>query len=230
MLVRIQDEIVQISRGKGALQGEQTELQATLQQAQTALRAQEVAIATHEGEFNALQDSQRSLAQKIETVEYEFQSLTAQEQEGMQKRAELSRQLKDLETREQQLQTDVAELTSRLEELRQQRETANIALTETKVELASGEQLCASLRQQQQPLEQRIGELRHLAEQRRNEKQNEQNRQQAERLGQITLTFKARVGRQGQRCTGRRSQCLSKRRVGIQRVGCAIDRRGQSRP
>ena len=35
---------------------------------------------------------------------------------------------------------------------------------------------------------------RIAAEQRRNEKQNEQNRQQAERLGQITLTFKARVG------------------------------------
>ena len=39
---------------KGALQSEQTELQASLQQAQTELRAQEVAIATHEGEFNAL--------------------------------------------------------------------------------------------------------------------------------------------------------------------------------
>jgi len=38
---------------------------------------------------------------------------------------------------------------------------------------------------------------RIAAEQRRNEKQNEQNRQQAERLGQITLTFKARVGGQG---------------------------------
>jgi large subunit ribosomal protein L9 len=38
---------------------------------------------------------------------------------------------------------------------------------------------------------------RIAAEQRRLEKQAEQNRQQAERLGQVTLTFRARVGSQG---------------------------------
>ncbi len=54
------------------------------------LRAQEVAIATHEGEFNALHNSQRLLHQKIDTVVYEVQSLAAQEQEGLQKRAGLA--------------------------------------------------------------------------------------------------------------------------------------------
>lgn len=38
---------------------------------------------------------------------------------------------------------------------------------------------------------------RIAAEQRKREKQAESNRQQAERLGQVSLTFKARVGRQG---------------------------------
>jgi len=42
-----------MSRKRGALVSEQTELQASLQQAQTELREQEVAIATREGEFNA---------------------------------------------------------------------------------------------------------------------------------------------------------------------------------
>src|SRR5260370_25387861 len=37
---------------------------------------------------------------------------------------------------------------------------------------------------------------RIAAEQRKREKQQESNQQQAERLGQISLTFKARVGRQ----------------------------------
>jgi large subunit ribosomal protein L9 len=40
-------------------------------------------------------------------------------------------------------------------------------------------------------------EQRIAAEQRRLEKQAEQNRQMAERLGEITLTFKAKVGSQG---------------------------------
>ncbi len=38
---------------------------------------------------------------------------------------------------------------------------------------------------------------RVASEQRKIEKQNENNQQQADRLSQITLTFKARVGRQG---------------------------------
>src|SRR4249919_1465467 len=38
---------------------------------------------------------------------------------------------------------------------------------------------------------------RIAAEQRKLEKQAEQNRQQAERLSQVSLTFKARVGSQG---------------------------------
>jgi chromosome segregation ATPase len=71
----IQGQVAEVSRRKGALQGEQSELQASLQQAQTELRAQEVAIATHQGEFNALQTSHRTLHQKIDTVVYEVQSL-----------------------------------------------------------------------------------------------------------------------------------------------------------
>ena len=166
-LVTLHAQVAESSRLKGALLSEQTELQASLQQAQTELQAQEVAIATHEGEFNALQNSRRTLHQKIDTVVYEIQTLAAQEQEGMQKRGRLSAQAREFEAHEQGQQQQVAELTSGLENLRQQRDAANGALTETKVALATEEQLCASFRQQQQPLEQRIGELTQLAEQRR---------------------------------------------------------------
>jgi len=64
---------------------------------------------------------------------------------------------------------------------------------------------------------------RIAAEQRRNEKQNEQNRQQAERLGQITLTFKARVGGQGRLYGSITSQDIA---AGLRESeGIAIDRR-----
>lgn len=168
-LAKLQEEVAELSRRKGALQSEQTELQAGLQQAQTELRAQEVAIATHEGEFNALQNSQRLLHQKIETVVYEVQSLAAQEQEGLEKRAALAARAGELETREQTRQTQVAELTLNLESLRLQRDGANAGLTESKVSLATEEQMSASYQQQQQSLEQRIRELSQLIEQRRAE-------------------------------------------------------------
>ena len=168
-LTEVQLRVADMSRKRGALLGEQTELQASLQQAQTELREQEVAIATREGEFNALQNSNRLLHQKIETVVFEVQSLAAQEQEGLQKRNALAVQLNELETRERAGQEQVAALTAELENLRQQRDAAHAALTESKVALASEEQMLASFRQQQQSLEQRIRELTQAVEQRRAE-------------------------------------------------------------
>jgi chromosome segregation protein len=168
-LAGLQQRIEEASRKRGALLGEQTELQAGLQKAQTELREQEVAIATREGEFNALQNSHRLLHQKIDTVVFEVQNLAAQEQEGLQKRSALTTQLNELEARERAGQEQVAALTAELEGLRQQRDSANTALTESKVSLAAEEQLLASFRQQQQALSQRIHELSQIVEQRRNE-------------------------------------------------------------
>jgi chromosome segregation protein len=168
-LATLQDQVAEISRAKGALQSEQTELQASLQEAQTELRAQEVAIATHEGEFNALQNSQRLLHQKIETVVYEVQSLAAQEQEGMQRRDELSAKAGADEARERARQTEVEEVTAQMERLRQQRDAANNGLTESRVALATEEQMRSSFRQQQQSLNQRLRELTQIIEQRRGE-------------------------------------------------------------
>ncbi len=168
-LAACQEHVTEASRRKGALQSEQTSLQASLQQAQTELRNQEVAIAAHEGEFNALQSSLRSLHSKIETVVYEVQSLAAHDQEGQQKRAALAAQVAELEAREQAAQTEVTQLTAALEQLRQQRDAANSTLTEAKVVLAGEEQLCASLDRQKGPLEQRLRELAQIVQQRRNE-------------------------------------------------------------
>jgi len=116
------------------LLSEQTSLQAGLQQAQTELRQQEVAIATHEGEFNALQNSRRLLHQKIDTVMYEIQSLAAQEQEGTLKRAGAGAAGRaNLKRGERILQQTVTEISAALEELRRSRDQATTSLTETKV-------------------------------------------------------------------------------------------------
>jgi chromosome segregation protein len=190
----LQERVSERSRQKDTLLSEQAALQAGLQQAQTELRAQEVAIATCEGEFNALQGSRRVLHQKIDTVVYELQSLAAQEQEGSQKRAVLSAQAGELENHEREWQQQLDRLNAGVESLRQQRDTANGALTETKVSVAAEEQLVDSFHKQKQPLEQRIGELTQLLDQRRGEisafvnrkaqaeAENEDSRQAMDRL------------------------------------------------
>ena len=64
---------------------------------------------------------------------------------------------------------------------------------------------------------------RIAAEQRKIEKQADANRQQAERLGQITLTFKARVGSQGRLYGSITSQDIA---TGLREVeGIIVDRR-----
>jgi chromosome segregation protein len=168
-LTVVQERVAEMSRRRGALLSEQTELQASLQQAQTELREQEVAIATREGEFNALQNSNRLLHQKIETVIFEIQSLAAQDQEGVQKRNALTAQLHEFEALERAGQEKVAALAAELENLRQQRDRANTELTESKVSLAAEEQLLASFQQQKQALDLRIHELSQVIEQRRAE-------------------------------------------------------------
>ncbi len=168
-LNELQQLVEGASQKRGELLSEQTELQASLQQAQTELRVQEVAIATREGEFKALQNSNRLLHQKIETVVFEVQSLAAQEAEGLQKREALTARLNELEVRERSAQEQVLTLTTELENLRQQRDAANAALTESKVALASDEQLASSFKLQLTSLEQRIRELSQIVELRKNE-------------------------------------------------------------
>ncbi len=64
---------------------------------------------------------------------------------------------------------------------------------------------------------------RIATEQRKIEKQAEQNRQQAERLGSVVLTFKARVGRQGRLYGSITSQDIA---AGLREAeGITIDRR-----
>ncbi|HZU70181.1 MAG TPA: 50S ribosomal protein L9 [Ktedonobacteraceae bacterium] len=64
---------------------------------------------------------------------------------------------------------------------------------------------------------------RIAAEKRRLEKQAEENQQRAERLGQVTLTFKARVGREGRLYGSITSQDIAE---GLrQSEGIIIDRR-----
>ncbi len=163
-IAKLNEQVNEASRAKAALQAEQTALQASLEQARTELRQQEVAVATRQGEFNALQNSKRSLTVKFETVVHELKTLTAHEQEGLAKREHLVSQVASFEAREHDATAQVAQLSGELELLRQQRDAANQTVSDAKVALATEEQLCASHGRQKQPLEQRIRELSTLVQ------------------------------------------------------------------
>jgi chromosome segregation protein len=168
-LAALHQEVAEVSRRKGAMQGEQTELQASLQQAQLELRAHEVAVATRQGEFNALQNSLKGLLQKVQTISFEITSLTSQEREGTEKRGQAAAQADELERREQAAQDRLTDLNTSIDALRHQKDAATSALNEVRVALASEEQLGSAHARQKAPLEQRIREVSQLASQRQGE-------------------------------------------------------------
>ncbi|MSU33527.1 MAG: chromosome segregation protein SMC [Pedosphaera sp.] len=161
-LTRLTEQVAESTRQKVSLQGEQTELQASLEEARTELRHQEVAIATRQGEFNALQNSRRSLQARFDNAVQEHTRLSAQENEGSEKRQSLATQIAELEATEQTAVGQVHQMTADLERLRQSRDLANSALSDAKVALAMEEQLLASHSRQRAPLEQRIQEMEQL--------------------------------------------------------------------
>ena len=166
---QLQESVDALSKEKGALVNEQNVLQTNLQEAQSDLKATEVAIATHEGEFAALKNSSHVLDQKVDAVVFEVQSLAAQQAEGQVKRDELAAHISKLETEANETEQRVGHLNEQLETVRSDRDIANTVLTERKVALAAEREALSALNRQKGPLEQRLGELSQLITQRRSE-------------------------------------------------------------
>lgn len=168
-LASLAEQVQEASRRKGELQSEQTTLQASLEQARSELRQVEVTIASREGEFRALEGSRRALHQKLETTEHELETLTAHEAEGNDRRQALVAQIQEAELAETDASAQVNLYSAELEESRQGRDIANQAVSESRVSLATEEQLLASHGRQRPPLQSRIQELASLVQRLRQE-------------------------------------------------------------
>ena len=157
-------QIDESSRAKGQLLAEQTELQASLQNARDELSDREVAIATRKGEFKALQNSRQVLEQKIEAVVFEVKNLAEQEESSKGKSIELNARIRQLEERDRQIQSLIVDHETFIQEQRDHREVAQEELTEAKVALSKAEEQESSLQVQKSPMEQQLAELQRTLE------------------------------------------------------------------
>ena len=164
-----QVSVDEASRRKGQLHSEIQSLESGLQDAQSELKAREVAIATSEGEQRALSSAHQVLAQRIDTVVYEIQTLGEQEKGIQIKRESLNGDIQELEQSESAAQSSLEEAQGELESLRSDREKAQAQLTESKIALASEEQSVLSLERQRGPLDQRMQEITQVLAQRRSD-------------------------------------------------------------
>ena len=168
-LAKINDSVSDIEQRRENVLAERTAAQNAFHQAQQALRGKEVEIASREGEFRALQSAQETMGRKIEAVVYEVQRLSEQEREGKLKGDQLSQQIEVAEAEYGESKAKIGALETSLAELNEKRQSATEELTEAKVALASREQAFEGIERQIDPLNQRIGELKMLAESRRRE-------------------------------------------------------------
>ena len=187
-------QIAESSRTKGQLLAEQTELQASLQNARDELSDREVAIATRKGEFKALQNSRKVLEQKIEAVMFEVQNLAEQEEISKGKSIELNARIRQMEEKDHQTQESILGHETFIQEQRNHRETAQEELTEAKVALSKAEERESSLQDQKAPMEQQLAELQRTLERAQQtlsesserkvqfESQNAESRREIERL------------------------------------------------
>ena len=187
-------QIAESSRTKGQLLAEQTELQATLQNARDELSDREVAIATRKGEFKALQNSRQVLEQKIEAVIFEVQNLAEQGEISKGKFIELNARIRQMEEKDHQTQESILGHETFIQEQRNHRETAQEELTEAKVALSKAEERESSLQDQKVPMEQQLAELQRTLERAQQtlsesserkvqfESQNAESRREIERL------------------------------------------------
>ena len=187
-------KIDEISRTKGQLSSEQTELHATLQNARDELSDRQVAVATRKGEFKALQNSRKVLEQKIETVLFEVQNLGEQEETSKRNFIELSTDIRQKDEQTRLLNEEIECHESFIHQQREHREIGQEELTEARVALSKAEERESSLLDQKSPMEQQLAELQRTLERAQQtltesaerkvqfESQNAESRREIERL------------------------------------------------
>ncbi len=158
-LLNLQAAATEAAGLKTSLQAEQATLQSSLEQVRMELSQQEVAVATRQGEFNAVRSARQALELRLDQTDRELGLLGAQEVTHLQKRESLAAQVAEFELREHHATGKVTELSVAVEDLRCRRDTANQAYNDSKVAFATEEQLLSSHLKQRAPLELRINEL-----------------------------------------------------------------------
>lgn len=166
---KLENDVTQLKASREAIATKQRETQENSIRLQSEIRTHEVAVATRLGEFRALDNTLRIQKRKDETLTHEMTLLTARDGESTTRRQLLSDQIVVAEQEEKGHSDNITEINTSIDGLRQQRDTAQNALTEVKINLASKEQFYNTQRLQKNAAENRIAELTRTIETRTKE-------------------------------------------------------------
>ena len=137
-----------------------TALETELSVLRADLHAKEVALATKEGELNALATEGRDLESKVHTVVFELQSIEQQDAEEKQRRETILAGLRESEARQIELQQRMSAAQQAVNELLARKEQMTQQLTELRVSVGGIEHKRRAIESQREPIAARVRDLR----------------------------------------------------------------------
>jgi chromosome segregation protein len=142
------------------LEQKKTALETEFSLLRADLHAKEVALASKEGELNALATEGRDLESKVHTVVFELQSIEQQDAEEKQRRETILESLRETEIRQTKLQQQVGAAQRALDELLGRKEQMTLQLTELRVSVGGIEHKRHAIESQREPIAARVRDLR----------------------------------------------------------------------
>jgi chromosome segregation protein len=145
---------------KAELEQKEAALEIELSALRADLHAKEVALASKEGELNALATEGRDLESKVHTVVSELQSIEQQDTEEKQRRETILASLRESESRQTELQQQMTTAQRAVDELLARKEQMTLQLTELRVSVGGIEHKRRAIESQREPIAARVRDLR----------------------------------------------------------------------
>ncbi|HTS16764.1 MAG TPA: chromosome segregation protein SMC [Verrucomicrobiae bacterium] len=145
---------------KAELEQKKAALETEISALRADVHAKEVALASKEGELNALATEGRDLESKVHTVVFELQSIEQQDAEEKKRRDEILTALRESETRQSDLQQQMTAAQHAVDELLARKEQMTQQLTELRVSVGGIEHKRHAIESQREPIAARVRDLR----------------------------------------------------------------------
>jgi chromosome segregation protein len=146
-----------------------TDRAVVLEAARTSVQQLEISLATVRQEERAAQFTAEEAARQADESSREIHRLSVQENADHEHHEQLRAAIAEADAVLRESEEELDAKRSQLGDLSNQEEAQNHALTERRIELATQVNQCESLERQREPVAARVQELRELAEQRRRE-------------------------------------------------------------
>ena len=156
---QLQAQAASQAENQAGLEGLRDELEVLVRRLREELHANDVTLASREGEISALDTERRDFENKVHTVVFELQSIEQQDTEERQRRAELQAALAQSQAREGQLREHLLAGQQVVNDLTGQREQLVSQLTELRVAAGGIQHKRAAIQAQREPIAGRIRDL-----------------------------------------------------------------------